>query len=196
MSPALSWWKLPFLSHFHHELLESWETRLIKADLIRLPDALTPPEYLPVVFVAHALEERARHARSLPLRSHPTCACRYRGAYGGHGGRPPGHSRASQRWLTQARDVGRRGPCGPRSTSGVGYPPRREQAALCPDAQSWKPSNSRLSWVCIISFLLLSANLSLAVLVVPVALLVLLALVFYFLSVLGAACFLSGFIQI
>lgn len=71
VSPALSWWKLPFLSHFHHELLESWETRLIKADLIRLPDALMPPEYLPVVFVAYGLEERARHARSLPLPSHP-----------------------------------------------------------------------------------------------------------------------------
>lgn len=61
----------------------------------------------------------------------------------------------------------------------------------CTKLEAFKLSSCHHSWVCIISFLLLSANLSLAVLVVPVALLLLLALVFYFLSVLGAACFLS-----
>lgn len=62
--------------------------------------------------------------------------------------------------------------------------------------EAFKLSSCHHSQVCTISFLLLSANLSLAVLVVPVALLLLLAPVFYSLSVLGAACFLSGFIQI
>lgn len=66
----------------------------------------------------------------------------------------------------------------------------------CTKLEAFKLSSCHCSRVCIISFLLLSASLSLAVLVVPVALLVLLALVFYFLSVLGAARFLSGFIQI
>lgn len=66
----------------------------------------------------------------------------------------------------------------------------------CIKLEAFKLLSCHPSQVCIISFLLLSANLSLAVLVVPVALLLLLALVFYFLSVLGAACFLSGFIQI
>lgn len=67
---------------------------------------------------------------------------------------------------------------------------------LCTKLEDFKLSCCQRSQVCIISFLLLPASLSQAVLVVPVALLLLLALVFYFLSALGAACFLSGFIQI
>lgn len=71
VSPALCWWKLPFLSRFHRELLESWEPRPIRADLIRPPDALTPSEYLPVVFVAHALEASAHHVGCPSLPSFP-----------------------------------------------------------------------------------------------------------------------------
>lgn len=122
---------------------------MIWADLIRLPDVLTPSEYLPEVFVAHAPE-----------------------------GRAPFHMKEDLM-----------GQVLPKEEAGSYLP-------SCTKLEAFKLSSCHSSQVCIISFLPMSANLSLAVLVVPVPLLLLLALVVYFLSVLGAACFLSGFIQV
>jgi len=202
--PALSWWKLPFLSHFHHELLESWEPRLTRADLIRPPDALMPSAYLPVVSVARALEASAHHVKcpSLPgfprLEVSPVCACWCRSAHRGHPGRPLSHSGVAWWWLTQAKEAGGGCPCGPTALVDQVLPWEGGGSSLssCTKLEAFQLLSCHHSQVCIISFLLLSANLSLAILVVPVALLLLLAPVVYFLSVLGAACFLSGFTQI
>lgn len=116
-------------------------------------------------------------------RGHTTlcpCACWCWVSHGTHPRRPPAAAEQQSGGGSKRRSLAESSSMAPQPLVGQVLPPQGADSSwpICTKLEDFKLSSCHHSQVCIISFLLLPASLSLAVLVVPVALLLLLALCF------------------